>query len=255
MSYFNRAKRTIIDLRTKGNWKDDIVLITIDFDLNTNFKDYYNIIEVKFPLIDKTELLNKIGKNGFSNSDGREINKLNQWEKLHIFDKYFFKWDRVIYLDAGLRILDDIKFFLELDFKNKLLAPYDGKIYDKNKFNSQVSFDNNNLIEKLKNIYGENILNENYFLNCIWIYDTNILNLVNKNELIEAMNTWVFCKTNEMGIMNLIFHFKYNLWEPLPFKLSNDKILFDWCELNNPNTNWKDYISLKYPVTISFEDC
>jgi hypothetical protein len=34
MSYFNRAKRTIIDLRTKGNWKDDIVLITIDFDLH-----------------------------------------------------------------------------------------------------------------------------------------------------------------------------------------------------------------------------
>jgi len=30
LNYFNKAKRTIIDLRTKGNWSGDIVLITIN---------------------------------------------------------------------------------------------------------------------------------------------------------------------------------------------------------------------------------
>lgn len=255
LNYFKKAKRTIIDLRSKGNWKKDIVVITIDFKLNNNFKNFYNIIEVQFTPIDKLELLNKIGYSGFSNSDKREINKLNQWEKLHVFDDYFMKWDRVVFLDAGLRVLDDVKYLLELDYKNKILAPKDGKYNNYNLFNCQLSYDNQDMIEKVKSDFGENILNENYFLNCIWIYDTNILKLCDKTQMIETMNTYTLCRTNEMGVMNLLLRFKYNLWEPFPVKTSSGKFLFDWCELNNPNTNWIDYCLIKYPVTISFDDC
>lgn len=254
-NYFKKAKRTIIDLRTKGNWQKDIVLITIDFNLNDNFKDFYNISEVKFNQIDKSILLNKIGNNGFSNSDKREITKLNQWEKLHVFDNYFMKWNRVVFLDAGLRILDDVKYLLELDYKNKILAPKDGKYNDYNLFKCQLSYDNPDIIEKVKTDFGVNILNENYFLNCIWIYDTNILRLCDKNQMIEAMNTYTLCRTNEMGVMNLLLRFKYNLWQPFPLKISSGKFLFDWCELNNPNTNWRNYFLIKYPITISFDDC
>ena len=253
--YFFKAKKTIIDLRSKGNWKEEIVLITIDFNLNDNFKDFYQIKEIKFPLIDKSVLLEKIGENGFTNNpDKRELNKLNQWEKLHVFDDYFRNWSRVVYLDSGLRVLDDVKYLLELDYKNKILAPKDGKLYDDMAFNCQVSYDKPELIDDLKNEFGDNILKSNYMLNCIWIYDTNILKLCNKFELIEAMNKYTFCKTNEMGIMNILFHFKYNLWEKLPIIASNRKILFDWSDLNNPNTTWRDYCYIKYPATISFED-
>ena len=255
LNYFKKAKRTICDLRSKGNWKDDIVVITIDFKLNTNFKDFYNITEISFPLIDKTNLLLKIGENGFSNSDKREITKLNQWEKLHVFDDYFMKWERVIFLDAGLRVLDDVKYLLELDYKNKILAPKDGKYDNYNFFKCQLSYDDQDIIDKVKTDFGDNILNEIYFLNCIWIYDTNILRLCDKKQLIEAMNTYTLCRTNEMGIMNLLLRFKYNLWEPFPSKINNGKFLFEWCELNNPNTNWRDYCYIKYPVTISFDEC
>jgi len=253
--YFNKAKRTIIDLRSKGKWFNDIVLITLDFSLNKNFKEFYNIIEVKFENIDKSILLNKIGQNGFSNSDKREINKLNQWEKLHVFDDYFMKWKRIVFLDAGLRILDDVKHLLELDFKGKILAPKDGLFNKKQTFDCQLSYDNLDIIEMVKKDFGEVIFNEIYFLNCIWIYDTNILRLCDKKQLIDAMNIYTLCRTNEMGIMNLLLHFKYNLWEPFPFKINSGKILFDWSELNNPNTNWSDYCYIKYPVTISFDDC
>jgi hypothetical protein len=255
LNYFNKAKRTVIDLRSKGNWFGDIVLITIDFHLNENFKQFYNVKEVQFDKIDKTNLVSKIGANGFSNSDKREINKLNQWEKLHVFDNYFIQWQRVVFLDAGLRVLDDVKYLLELDYKYKLLAPIDGKQDKHNEFATQLSYDNIELIEKVKTDFGENILSKNFFLNCIWIYDTKILKLCNKNQLIEAMNKYTLCRTNEMGIMNLLFTFKYNLWEPFPFKLENGKILFDWCELNNPNTTWSNYCYIKYPTTISFDDC
>ena len=255
-SYFYKAKRTIIDLRTKGNWNGDIVLVTIDFDLNSNFKDFYNIIEAKFPKIDKSQLLSKIGSQGFiDTTDKREVTKLNQWEKLHIFDDYFLKWSRVVFLDAGLRLFDDVIHLLEIDYKNKILAPKDGKLYENQHFNCQLSYDKPELIESLKTEYGEQILKSNYMLNCMWIYDTNILKLCDKNQLIEAMNKYTFCKTNEMGIMNILFHFKYNLWEKLPIFNSNGKILFDWCELNNQNTNWRNYCYIKYPVTISFDDC
>ena len=256
LNYFDKAKRTIIDLRSKGNWKGQIVLITIDFDINANFKDFYDIIEKKFDKINKSIMLDKIGPNGFKDTtDKREITKTNQWEKLHIFDDYFMQWKRVIYLDAGLRVLDDVQYLLELDYKNKILAPKDGKSTDIQKFNCQISYDNLELIETMKNEYGSHILDSEYMLNCIWIYDTFILNLCDKKQLIEAMNKYTFCKTNEMGIMNLLYNFKYNLWESFPVKASNEKFLFDWCELNqNYYTTWREYCYIKYPVTIHFED-
>ena len=124
-NYFHKLTVTINDLRNCGKWYGDIVVITIDFDLNETYIEKNNLIEVKFPLIDKTTLFKKIGPQGFSNSDKREINKLNQWEKLHIFDEYFLKWERVVFMDAGLRVLDDVKYLLELDYKNHILAPND----------------------------------------------------------------------------------------------------------------------------------
>jgi len=254
IAYWEKTKRTILDLRSIGKWNGTIVLVTIDFDLNVNFKDLYGITEVKFPIIEKDVLLKKIGKDGFSNSDKRELNKLNQWEKLHIFDSYFKQWQRVVFLDAGLRIFDDIKFLLELDYKNKILAPIDGKHYQHNKFKDQLCYDKPEVFNYLMSQYDSSILTSNHMLNCIWIYDTNILKLCDKSKLIDAMNNYPLCRTNEMGIMNLLFHFKYNLWQPFPVKASNDKYLFDWCEANNPNTTWRDYCLIKYPITISFED-
>jgi hypothetical protein len=253
-AYWEKTKKSILDLRSIGKWNGTIVLVTIDFDLNVNFKDLYGITEVKFPIIEKDVLLKKIGKDGFSNSDKRELNKLNQWEKLHIFDSYFKQWQRVVFLDAGLRIFDDIKFLLELDYKNKILAPIDGKHYQHNKFKDQLCYDKPEVFNYLMSQYDSSILTSNHMLNCIWIYDTNILELCDKSKLIDAMNNYPLCRTNEMGIMNLLFHFKYNLWQPFPVKASNDKYLFDWCEANNPNTTWRDYCLIKYPITISFED-
>lgn len=255
-AYFDRAKRTIIDLRTRGNWRGDVVLITVGFTLNANFKDFYNITETSFAAIDKSTLLAKIGSNGFTDTtDKREINKLAQWEKLHVFDEYFAQWSRVVYLDAGLRVLEDVKYLLELEYKDRILAPKDGKLHEDQAFKCQLSTDNAELIANLRNEFGENMFASNYMLNCMWIYDTNILKLCNKQQLIDAMNKYTCCKTNEMGIMNILFCFKYNLWEPFPAKAPNGKFLFDWCELNQTyKTTWREYCYMKYPVTISFGD-
>ena len=127
--YFSKAEQTIKDLRTRGKWTGAVVLATIDFDLSDEFKTKYNVIEAKFAPIDKSVLLEKIGPSGFSNSDKREIHKLNQWEKFHIFDQYFAQWDRIVFLDAGMRVLDTVDHLLELDYRYKFLAPNDAAPY------------------------------------------------------------------------------------------------------------------------------
>lgn len=255
--YSYKAYVTINDLKTIGNWNGDIVLITIDFNLEDNYKSCLNIIEKKFPLIDKTHLLKEIGPDGFSNSDKREINKLNQWEKLHVFDDYFLQWERVVFLDSGLRVLDDVKYLLELDYKNTILAQNDASPNFRSDqiFKYQLSFDNEDKIDNIKRDFGEKIFDSQHMLNCIWVYDTKILEICDKEQLIEAMNKYTLCKTNEMGIMNLLFHFKYNLWKEFPLKASNGKYLFEWCESNNNfHTTWRDYCFIKYPITISLNE-
>lgn len=257
-AYFRKAIITINDLRNIGKWIGDIILITIDFDLDIKYKNDNNIIEKKFNTIDKKNLIKEIGPNGFKNSDKRELFKLNQWEKLHIFDDYFLKWGRVIFLDAGLRVLDDVKYILELDYKNKILAPIDGKQLTFNPnaiFKHQLDYDNLDKINLVKNDFGENIFEQTHMLNCMWIYDTNILKICNKEQLINAMNKYTVCRTNEMGIMNLLFHFKYKLWEKFPTHASNGKYLFEWCESNNNfHTTWQNYCFLKYPITITLDE-
>ena len=205
----NLAKQTILELRCKGKWKGAIVLITIDFELEEEFKTTYSITEKKFDVIDTSNLVRRIGPEGFSNSDKREL-KLSQWEKLHVFDDYFKQWKWVVYLDAGLAI--DVTYVIGLDCTNKILSPQDG---DK-RFHLQVSYDKPQYINMMCSKYGKEMLDSTSMLNCMWIYDTAILDKCNKQELIQGMNDYPCCKTNEMAIMNLFFHFKYRLWEPLP---------------------------------------
>ena len=107
---------------------------------------------------------------------------------------------------------------IELDCTNKILAPQDG---DK-RFNEQVSYDKPHYIYLMCSKFGKDILNSTCMLNCMWMYDTAILDTCNKHELIQGMNDYPCCKTNEMTIMNLFFHFKYHLWEPFPEQLNNN---------------------------------
>lgn len=263
--YFSKAKKTIIDLRTVGKWEGDIVLVTIDFNLNKNFSDFYNVQEKKFPTINqKHDLCSFLNYSPFLDTiDGREISKLNQWEKLHVFDEYFKKWKRIVFLDAGLRVLHNVHdSILKLDYRNSFLAPDDGGNYvnlpnpDK-LFKTQVSHTYyKRLHDSLNSFGGKDILEESYFLNCIWVYDTSILDICSKQEMVDGILLHPICKTNEMTMMNLFIHFKHRLWKRFPVRVDEtSKILFEWSEFNNPQeSTWRDYCFIKYPHSITFED-
>lgn len=242
LKYLPRAMITINDIRSNGKYTGDLVVITDGlFTISEDYIKVMNLIIVEYPDIDTSLLMDKIKQFPFVNSDKREYEKLKQWNKLYVFDKYFQKWDFVFFIDAGLRIFDEIKYFHNSFQENAIVAMDDGHPSFVNKFSCQIELSNTEIVNKLKEIYD---INSSYFLNCLFIFDTKLIKEDTLNNLIEMMNEYPICRTNEMGIMNIYFH---KQWIPLNIYLEDGRILFDWSERNG--NNWKKYISLKYPVT------
>lgn len=257
-NYESKMTKTIQEIRSIGEWHGDLVLITVGFNINPDFRDLYKIQEVQFPKIQTDGLVEKIKRHPFTNSDKREYNKLTQWEKLHVFDQFFQKWERVVFIDAGTRIFDSIQPFLDLEWRGKFLS-HDDETHKsvKNGFlkNGQLeTISNPESLRQIKEEFGS-LLDKTYFLNSIWIYDTSLLNVFSKEEMIEYMNKYPISRTNEMTIMNLVINIKYGLWTPFPQKTPSGKFLYEWCEwnqvVNGHPLNWRNFCMMKYPVTCS----
>jgi hypothetical protein len=259
-AYFHKAKRTIMDVRSRGAWDEDVVLITVGFNAPPNFLDYYSVFPMRVEHIDTSTLLDAYRNNPLRPTcDDRETKKLTQWDKFYVFHEQFRKWDRVIYLDAGLRVFGAIENLANLPCDGVLLAPDDAAAYDNCKrFGGIIETDRNpSAVERLFTEYPRSILDERYFLNCIWMYDTALLSKVSIMDLITAMNTYPICRCNEMTIMNLLFTFKHRLWRPFPEHCADQRTrLFGWTERDRdygPYTTWRDFCFLKYPSTINME--
>ena len=81
-NYFNRAKRTILDVRTKGKWSGDIVLITVGFNPSKNFLDYYDVIQRRVEHINTDYLVEQYKQYPLTTvGDQRHLLKLTQWDK------------------------------------------------------------------------------------------------------------------------------------------------------------------------------
>ena len=249
--YLYRVVQTVKDLRGRGGWKGDIVLIAVDFEPDTSFLETYNVKTVSFPRFDLTAYLDRIKEKRFScpTNDGRELTKTTQWEKLHAFEPYFSQWDRVVFIDAGLRVLNSIAPLLDLEWKERFLSPDD--TYRKS-YRFSIALELENWPTDLESAIDEFSvdLDGTYFLNCIWVYDTSLA--IGVSEFLECLKYPIW-RHNEMGAMNAVLHFQHKLWSPFPIHAATGKYLFEWSESNNPGTKWEDYHLLKYPSTIGFD--
>jgi hypothetical protein len=252
-AYFHKAKRTILDLRSIGEWTGDIVLIAVDFQPSATFCAFYNVTVVQFPRIPMDVFLQKIREKPLSyrTDDGREYKKVTQWEKLHTFDPWFWRYDRIIYLDAGLRVVENVIHILSVPWEGRFVCPDLTYGKPENNLHSQLELQNwPNELEQLKQAYP-GVLDSTNFLNCMWIYDTRLQ--IPKGDFIDLANTYPLWRQNEMPVMNIILHLKHRVWTPLPTHTSSGKYLFEWSEANHPGTTWKQYCFIKYPITINFE--
>jgi hypothetical protein len=187
--------------------------------------------------------------------DGRILGKLFQWDKFAVFSPFFQRWKRIVFLDAGIHIFASVEPLLRLEYEGKILAPDDSDPYDNGRrFNCQLELETNpGATDALFQEYPRSILEERYFLNCIFVFDTALISHVPIDELVATMNKYPICRCNEMTIMNLLFTMKERCWKPFPQTVvteEGEKYLFGWSERNYRETpSWNRFHFMKYPVT------
>ena len=126
-SYFSKAQRTIRELQVHGKWAGDIVLLTVGFKPSP----FRGVRIREITHLNTDPLLEQWKDHPIQPMpDNRHYGKIYQWDKLQVFTPYFKQWDRVVFLDAGLRIFDVVHPLLDLAWQGKMLAPDDADPYD-----------------------------------------------------------------------------------------------------------------------------
>jgi alpha-N-acetylglucosamine transferase len=252
-TYFPKAKKTIEELRQRGQWDGDVVLMVVDF-VPKQEDLPMNTLLLNVQHIDHTPLWNTWKTNPIRKmDDNRHYGKIYQWDKLYIFCDFFQQWDRVVFLDAGIRILDTVQHLLDIPYKGKFLSPDDSDPYDNgNRMRIQFDLDANaKVIQALLEDFGVDWFSSKYFLNCIFLFDTSLLHKNTFEEMKEMMFKYPISLCNEMGIMNLYWTVKRKVWEAFPKRtLDDSKYLFGWSELNyRERPNWQQFCFLKYSAS------
>ena len=203
--FFGKFIKTCEQLRTIGNYSGDICLVIGD-DLNGDplLNDKFiidnNIIVKHFPNIrftlDFTRVNNQI------RGDGRNITKKFQWNKMHIFNVYFKKWNYIFYLYVGMTIFSDISPIINQRKKGVLLAHSDAYPTYEWKLHTQFDPSITDYFYKLNKKYKLDI---DYFQTTILLYDTAIIETDTFDKLYKLSLQYPISKTNEQGIMALYF--------------------------------------------------
>ena len=257
-AYAARVMRTIRDVRGPGRYWGPIVWIAIDFDPSKNFCDLYEVTIWRRSRLDTSALDAQLRARPFTGGDGRERIKTIQWSKIHAFDPGFAQWRRAIFMDAGLRVFRSIDPVLAHPWEESIIALDDSHPDDVKRFGCQLETTADPAaFARLVDLVKGDPTHERYFLNCFWIYDTKLGGEQTQQELRALMEQMPVFRTNEMGAMNVHFHLLRRAWRPLTIDRIDEQgeklpILFDWSERDG--RTWRDYVMLKYPTTINFED-
>jgi len=250
--YFEKAQKTLIELRTAGQWYGDTVLITVDFDAPETFLEQFSITQYRVQHIDTSLLLRAYEKYPLTSDDNRHVGKLTQWDKFYVFAEYFRKWERVLFMDAGMHIYNSIHTLFSLPWRGKFVAPSGGDPYSEmNRLSTQIRDKQNpEAAAVLYADYNPHLFETQDFLNGIFLYDTALLDKVSVANFVVAMNKYPLCGNNEMTIMNIVFILKLGVWERMPQTI-NGRYIFNWSDYNfkrGENLKPSDFICLKYPA-------
>jgi alpha-N-acetylglucosamine transferase len=245
--YAEKAKQTLDELRTLGRWTGDVVLIAVEFDP----PPIDGVRIYKTSHLPTASLVRFYETHPITKGDGRHLTKLTQWDKLQVFSYFFRQWDRVVFLDAGMRVLNDVSPLLSLDATGALLAPDEGNYPQ----NSTVRFGRMidesacpDVFQSLLQAYSPDVVNRKCFTSGLFVYDTALLDRIPYSELLDAMYRYPIGNCNEMMIMNLIFSCKYDVWKPFPVRIGSQYV-FGWNESGYNGTPgvWRDFLFMKYP--------
>lgn len=247
--YINGTLRTIKELREIGKYDNDIVLMYGDdlIDRMDNPENIFtlelnnlSVIKKYFPTINRSKYIEMFINKPFGSGDKREITKSFQFHKFYLFTDYFKQWEKIFYIDAGMHIIKPIYPMITLKCNNTLLAHSDAYPFYNNELDCQFDkLSYPEVFNKLKNNFNLNI---DYFQTTIMLFDTNIIKNNTFDELIKLSEEYFISKTNEQGILNLLFNCKLGLWKQIT---SRDKNTYYYDFWERPKRNKNNYIMLK----------
>lgn len=237
----HRALHTFRSIRKDGQWKGDLVWLLVGPFTPPDWITEYNIQIIHRPVLNLDFLLSLRQQYPFTNTDGREKEKLVQFSKYWVFDPIFKKWKFLLYIDAGITVYRPVQLIFDKKKEKCFIAPDDRFPYDDpNKiFSLQWDKESMPLIWKdLEFFLHKYNFTDAYFLNCVWLMDTELIRDDTIDRLLVLTRRFPISRTNEMAIMNLFF---YHHWKPL----SQEERLFDWTQRFQFKP--QDYVMLKYP--------
>lgn len=218
-------------LRTKGKYKGDIVVITSFLSPTFLIKDIRKdnrVSVLRFKRIKFDRKTDKSLKN-LNVSHNRHIYKNFQWNKLHLFNRRIKKWNYVLYIDINMSIHHDINPILDIKPINKIFARADG--FPEYSWKLSTQFDETQKIyKKLSKKFD--LQRTDYFQTGLMYFDTKIITESTYNELISLVKKYPITTTNEQGILNLFFLFIDNKYEELESYVDGKLTYFYW-KLNN----------------------
>lgn len=247
-AFKDKFEKTVDMLKKTGKWTGDILLIhSPDMD-DTMINDYKKrrIITHNHccSLIDTSNIVAQRKKYGVVSPDPpnnqRIYKKLFQYHKIYIFSTFLKQWDRVLYIDSGMKIFGDINRIFKIDPKDKLLAHSDA--YPTYEWKLNWQFDEKANPDQAKKLRDKIDLTVDYFQTTILYFNTAIITDNMVSDLIELSKEYYISKTNEQGVMNIYFNGLNKIWEQIPTK--DDKgYLYDY--LARGNIHKSKYLMLK----------
>lgn len=234
---------TIWQLRFFGKYRGDVVVI-----VGSDLARFLPILEklslkirpVYFPEFDLVSVHGRLA--GARGLGGTEFTKSFQYHKFHVFDEYFTRWEKVLYIDSGMNILKPIDGFWTLDTDGALLAHADGFPTFEWKLKDQFNWvDFPDLASALEELVDGSA---DYFQTTMMLFDTRIISATTVGDLLDLTRRFPNSRTNDQGIVNL-WALPQKIWRPLPAERRGGLHLYDFSERERLTEG--DYVMLKYP--------
>ena len=242
-AYSRNCLMTIRGCRRVGNYTGDIVVL-VDDEMPDDFleeAEQFGVIIRHYDPIDIEPILSKIREHPFTCTDGRELTKQIQWQKLNIFDVYFKQWEKIFYMDAGMHVMGDIGIFFDLVRPGIVLAHCDD--FPEYSANLAGQFDRLSQPGAFKELSEKYRLDRQCFQTGILLFESSMVGPTTVREIMDLAYRYPISRTNEQGILNLYF---CEALRQVPI-YTGGKFLYDYWERFGHTRN--EYLLLKYPIT------
>lgn len=228
--YFPKLTKTLRQLRGRGRYRGMIFVIA-----GNDLKEKRDEIEERFPNtsvldfdeVDTSQITRHLA--GAEGLGGTEFTKTFQYNQFQVFRTFFKKFDKILYLDAGMRIFGPIKPIFSIDCSEKLIAHSERNAFPEYAYTLEGQFnfvDFPELLGKISNLVS---LDSDYFQSTMMLFDSSIISENSFDDLVGMAEQFPNSKTNSQGILNL-WALSKDLWTPLPHPLHDGIKIYDFWE-------------------------